>query len=144
MPPKLKPVKFANAKRPWRVFIPGRYFADHIRKTKYFETEEQAEYFCLRAKREGLYANDFPKTQLKGNFKIYQSKVTPLFWKLDRRRLIPLIEVAKITGLKPRQLWNGIIPGARQIGNGAKKRWYFDRILLENWWEELNQKPITL
>ena len=68
-------------------------------------------------------------------------KVKPLFSPLDRRRLIPISEVALVTGFTVYTLrsygLDGTIPGARQAGKG--KRMSFDRDLLEIWWQEFNQ-----
>jgi excisionase family DNA binding protein len=66
------------------------------------------------------------------------SSLPPLFSEIDRRRLIPLNEVAKVTGLNRRTLTRyakeGSIPGARQVGPGFN--WFFDRQQLEKWWQE--------
>jgi predicted DNA-binding transcriptional regulator AlpA len=72
-------------------------------------------------------------------------KIPPLFSGEDRRRLIPLIEVAEITGFDRRTLRryaiNGTIPGARQVG--PRKPWIFDRFQLEKWWQDFNlQNPV--
>jgi predicted DNA-binding transcriptional regulator AlpA len=66
--------------------------------------------------------------------------VKPLFSDLDRRRSIPLAEVAKVTGYPTSWLYtyavDGTIPGARQAGPG--KRWVFEREALERWWANLH------
>ena len=58
----------------------------------------------------------------------------------DKRRLIPLAEVAKRTGIHWQTLRlaaiDGTIPGARQLAKG--KRWYFERRELEKWWQDYN------
>jgi hypothetical protein len=74
------------------------------------------------------------------------SKVEPLFSTLDRRRRIPINEVALTTGFEVRTLrryaLDGTIPGARQAGPG--KRFTFNRDLLETWWQEFNAaKPLA-
>jgi hypothetical protein len=67
-------------------------------------------------------------------------KVKPLFSELDRRRRIPINEVALVTGFTAWTLrqyaLDGTIPGARQAGPG--KRMSFDLDLLEAWWQEFN------
>jgi hypothetical protein len=69
-----------------------------------------------------------------------QVLVEPLFSELDRRRLIPLAEVAHRVGYTASQLRiyaiNGTIPGGRQARKG--KRWVFERDLLEAWWQDFN------
>jgi hypothetical protein len=74
---------------------------------------------------------------MKGNPSM---KVKPLFSELDRRRRIPINEVAQVTGFTAWTLrqyaLDGTIPGALQAGPG--KRWNFDRDLLEAWWQEFN------
>jgi len=58
----------------------------------------------------------------------------------DKRRRIPLAEVAAILGIPTRKLWryakDGTIPGARQFG--PRKGWAFERDQLENWWQKFN------
>ena len=75
--------------------------------------------------------------RMKGNPSM---KVKPLFPELDRRRRIPINEVAQVTGFTAWTLrqyaLDGTIPGARQAGPG--KRLSFDRDLLEAWWQEFN------
>jgi hypothetical protein len=67
-------------------------------------------------------------------------KIPPLFSELDRRRRIPLNELAAVIGFPVRQLRryaiDGTIPGAKQIG--PRKHWTFDRDQLEKWWQEFN------
>jgi hypothetical protein len=140
----MKPIHFSSTTKPWRVFVQASYFDDHKRRAKYFTTKDEAEYFCLRVRQRGLYATDFPRVNLIRPSTQYQPKVEPLFSNLDRRRLIPLAEVAKITGIKALRTHaiNGSVPGARQIGKGKKQRWYFDRILLENWWQQFNHNSM--
>jgi excisionase family DNA binding protein len=58
----------------------------------------------------------------------------------DKRRRIPLAEVAELLGIPTRKLWryakDGTIPGARQFGR--RKGWAFERFQLETWWQEFN------
>jgi hypothetical protein len=142
----MKPIHFPSTTKPWRVFVPASYFGDHKRKAKYFATKEEAEYFCLRVGQRGFYANDFPRVKLIRLSKQYQPKAEPLFSNLDHRRLIPMAEVAKVTGIKALRSHaiNGSVPGARQIGKGKKQHWYFDRVVLENWWQQFNQNPMRI
>ena len=71
--------------------------------------------------------------------------IRPLIWKQDKRRRIPLAEVAQLIGLSTRKLrryaMDGTIPGARQFG--PRKEWSFERDRLETWWQEFNLKPIN-
>jgi excisionase family DNA binding protein len=66
--------------------------------------------------------------------------IQPLFSPLDRRRLIPIGEVAEVSGLSVDVLRayadDGTIPGARQAKFG--KRRLFEREALEQWWQEFN------
>jgi excisionase family DNA binding protein len=68
--------------------------------------------------------------------------VEPLFSFLDRRRLIPIGEVAQVTGLSVDVLRayadDGTIPGARQAAGG--KRRLFERTQLEAWWQQFNAR----
>jgi hypothetical protein len=50
------PVPFPSKTTPWRVQVPGRFFPDKKRKTRYFQTKELAEDFCRRVKKFGLAA----------------------------------------------------------------------------------------
>jgi hypothetical protein len=73
------------------------------------------------------------------------AKIPPLFSELDRRRRIPLNEVAMVTGFDRQRLRrhaiDGTIPGARQVG--PRKHWTFDRFQLEAWWQQFNlQNPV--
>jgi excisionase family DNA binding protein len=72
-------------------------------------------------------------------------KIAPLISDLDRRRLIPLAEVAEVTGIDYQALRryaiDGTIPGARQPGRG--KQWLFERKALETWWQKFNQDTVT-
>ena len=67
-------------------------------------------------------------------------EIRPLIWKHDKRRRIPLAEVAQLIGLSTRKLrryaMDGTIPGARQFG--PRKEWSFERDQLEAWWQEFN------
>ena len=58
----------------------------------------------------------------------------------DKRRRIPLAEVAQLLGIKTRTLRDyakdGTIPGARQFGR--HKEWAFERDQLETWWQKFN------
>jgi len=60
--------------------------------------------------------------------------------KRDKRRRIPLAEVAELLGIPTRKLWryakDGTIPGARQFG--PRKEWAFERDQLETWWQKFN------
>jgi excisionase family DNA binding protein len=70
--------------------------------------------------------------------------IQPLFSPLDRRRLIPIGEVAEVSGLSVDVLRayadDGTIPGARQAKTG--KRRLFERVALEQWWQEFNSPRI--
>jgi excisionase family DNA binding protein len=59
----------------------------------------------------------------------------------DRRRQIPLAEVAELLGIPTRKLWryakDGTIPGAKQFG--PRKGWCFERDQLEAWWQQFNK-----
>jgi hypothetical protein len=73
-------------------------------------------------------------------------KIPPLFSDLDRRRRIPLNEVAEVIGFDVRRLRRyaieGIIPGAKQLG--PRKHWTFDRHQLETWWQAFNLEPVKV
>ena len=69
-------------------------------------------------------------------------KIQPLISELDRRRLIPLAEVAELTGIHwqtlRRAAIDGTVPGGRQIAKG--KRIFFERAAINAWWEKFNRK----
>jgi hypothetical protein len=50
------PVTFPSETTPWRVQVPGRYFANKKRTARYFKTKEAAEEFCRSVKKFGLAA----------------------------------------------------------------------------------------
>lgn len=52
----MRPTSFASKTTPWRVQIPGRYFPDKKRKTKYFKDPKEAEKFCSNIRKFGLAA----------------------------------------------------------------------------------------
>lgn len=71
------------------------------------------------------------------------TRVQPLFSVEDKRRRIPIAEVAEKLGYRIQTLRryaiDGTIPGGRQAGPG--KQYTFDRDRLEAWWQEFNQTP---
>ena len=73
------------------------------------------------------------------------TKVPPLIEDDDPRKLIPLAEVAKRTGIDWQSLRycaiDGSIPGARQIAKG--KQIYFERRALNAWWQRFNEGRIA-
>jgi predicted DNA-binding transcriptional regulator AlpA len=68
--------------------------------------------------------------------------IRPLFGKTDKRRRIPLAEVAQLIGISTlkcrRYAIDGTIPGAIQFGPG--KEWAFEKDQLEAWWQKFNRK----
>jgi excisionase family DNA binding protein len=69
--------------------------------------------------------------------------ISPLFYeKADRRRRLPLAEVAERLGIPQRTLrryaLDGTIPGARRFG--PRKHWTFEKYQLETWWQNYNAK----
>ena len=59
----MKPIPFPSKTSPWRVEVPGRYFADRKRKAKYFPTQAAAEKFIQKLKIEGRAALDQSRRQ---------------------------------------------------------------------------------
>jgi hypothetical protein len=49
----MKPTTFRSKTTPWRVQVPGRYFANRKRTTKYFATRQAAEEFMQKLKKFG-------------------------------------------------------------------------------------------
>jgi predicted DNA-binding transcriptional regulator AlpA len=136
----MNPTRFPSKTKPWRVQLPGGYFPDGKRKTKYFQTKEQADEYCRRLKKFGFSAVEQRPLILSVSHN--KRLVTqPLFSPLDRRRLIPINEVSEVTGFRVQTLrryaLDGTIPCGKQVGPG--KRWTFDRDALEQWWQDFNQ-----
>src|SRR5258708_22790827 len=59
----MKPIPFRSNTSPWRVEVPGSYFASGKRKTKYFATRDAAEKFIQKLKIEGRAALDQSRRQ---------------------------------------------------------------------------------
>jgi hypothetical protein len=59
----MKPIHFPSKTSPWRVEVPGRYFADRKRKAKYFVSRDAAEKFIQKLKIEGRAALDQSRRQ---------------------------------------------------------------------------------
>jgi hypothetical protein len=59
----MKPISFPSKTSPWRVEVPGRYFANRKRKAKYFPTQDAAEKFIQRLKIDGRAALDQSRRQ---------------------------------------------------------------------------------
>jgi integrase len=51
----MKPTPYpSNPSKPWRVSVPGRYFANRKRRAYYFAFKSEAQKFCLQVRRFGL------------------------------------------------------------------------------------------
>jgi hypothetical protein len=70
-------------------------------------------------------------------------EIQPLIRLTDKRRRIPLAEVARMLDIPTYKLRryakDGTIPGARQFGR--RKEWAFDRYQLNDWWKKFNAEP---
>ena len=59
----MKPIPFPSKTSPWRVEVPGRYFANRKRKAKYFASRDAAEKFIQKLKIDGRAALDQSRRQ---------------------------------------------------------------------------------
>lgn len=77
--------------------------------------------------------------------KLRQTQISLRAWRQDKSRLIPLAEVAELTGIHWQTLRrgaiDGTIPGGRQIAKG--KRIFFERLALNAWWEKFNREALA-
>jgi hypothetical protein len=98
----------------------------------------------------GIFGNqDFKKGVLFHSCALgaYQEMSTTLLDATDRRRSIPLSEVALLTGLGLRLLQTlaqrGLFPGAFKptMGNYKSKDWRVMREPLEAWWAQQKEAP---